>query len=73
MVQQDIFFLPFGFRFGGVHPPRIHADTEQAFIHLVPVKLSRVGIGRIVDGHREAWYGGFAYLNLSMNHPCLSM
>ena len=57
VIQQDIFFLAFGFRFGRIHPPGIGADAEKSFIHQVPIIFARLGTGGVIHGHRVGVVG----------------
>ena len=51
MIEQNVSFLSFGFRFGRIHPPGVGANAEQAFVYLIPVILSCLRVGGVVDGH----------------------
>ena len=70
MIQQNIFFLTFRFRLRRIHPPGISAETEQALVDLVPVKLSRIGIGGVIHGHARSVIRRFRELEL-VHEPAL--
>src|SRR5262252_251764 len=70
MAELDVVFLPFGLRFGRIHPPGIEADAEEALIHLIPVVFASFGVGRVVHRHGVGVVGRLSIFEL-VDEPAL--
>ena len=55
VIELDVLFAAFGLRLGGVQPPGIDADLEEAVVHELPVILASVRVAGVVHRHLPLW------------------
>ena len=72
MVQQNVFLLSFRFRFGGIHPPGVGADTEQSLVDEIPVIFAGLWAGRVIHSHGVSVIGRFGIFEL-VDEPSLAV